>query len=84
MTETVITATRTAGGVRLTVYGHEGNMVIQAELSPRRAALLGLDLLNLSCERVFRADQGREKNPARDGPEPVNPPAVGTPASSEV
>jgi hypothetical protein len=68
MPETVITATRTAGGVQLTVYGHEGNAVIRAELSPRRAVLLGLDLLNLACEHVFRANQDQEKNPPGVGP----------------
>jgi hypothetical protein len=75
MPETVITATRTAGGVQLTVYGHEGNAVIRTELSPRRAVLLGLDLINLSCERVLRVNQDQERDPAGHSVRPVNPPA---------
>jgi uncharacterized phage-associated protein len=34
MTKTVIPATRTAGSVRLAVYGHDGHVVITAELHP--------------------------------------------------
>jgi hypothetical protein len=69
---THIVATRALGGIAVTVYAGEGD-VMRVILSPKRAALLGLDLLSLAVEPVFRAVA--QQNPARDDPEPVNPPA---------
>jgi hypothetical protein len=76
MTDQTIVAARAPDGVRITVYAKGGAVVVQTTLGYRRALLLGLDLINLACEPVFRADQDQEKNPARDGPEPVTPPVL--------
>jgi hypothetical protein len=62
--QTTIIATSSAGGVELAVYGLGGALVVRKELTWRRALLLGVDLVNLACDRVFRADQ--EKDPPAD------------------
>ena len=67
---TTVTATRVDGGVVLTVYPIVGDAV-RVELTARRAALLGLDLLSLALEPVFRL--GAESEPAGRGAQPVNP-----------
>jgi hypothetical protein len=59
--QALIVAARDPGGVRLTWYGRDGDVVVQATLSPKRAALIGLDLLSLALEPLFRA---RAETPA--------------------
>jgi hypothetical protein len=54
-----VTATRADGGIALMVYAHEGN-VMRLVLDWRRAALLGLDQLNLAVEPRFRAAAPKE------------------------
>jgi hypothetical protein len=68
MVESIITATRDPSGVRLTWYARGGTLVAQMTLEPRCAVLLGLDLVNLAVEPLFRATV--QTDPAPDGPEP--------------
>jgi hypothetical protein len=73
-----VTATRADGGIALTVYPHEGDTV-RVVLSPRRAALLGSDLLGLALEPLFQAraeDPGRARRPAGNSAGGCNPPAL--------
>jgi hypothetical protein len=65
--QTTVVTRRSASGVELVVYGTGGALVVRTELTWRRALLLGVDLVSLACEPVFRADQGQEKDPPGDG-----------------
>jgi hypothetical protein len=54
--KTQIIAARAPDGVRLTMFARDGNVVIQTTLSWRQAMLLGLDLVNLATEPLFRLE----------------------------
>jgi hypothetical protein len=54
-----------AGGVRLTLYGQGGDDVMMITLSPRRALLLGADLINLAARSVLSLGAG-EPTPVDD------------------
>jgi hypothetical protein len=68
--QTTITVTRAGGHVMLTVYPYADDP-LRIELLPRRAALIGLDLLNLACEPTFTLEAQRD--PAGCGARPVDP-----------
>jgi hypothetical protein len=66
-----VTATRgPANAVVLTVYPHVGDPV-RIELPLKQAALVGMDLLSLALEPVFRLEA--ESDRAGHGARPANP-----------
>jgi hypothetical protein len=56
MSTTTIVVARDRAGVKLTWYSRGGAIVAQTVLSHQRAALIGMDLLTLSLESMFRAN----------------------------
>jgi len=62
---TSIVAARAQGGIAVTVHVHTDD-VMRVILSARQAALLGLDLLNLAIEPLFRLEA--EEKPPGDSP----------------
>jgi hypothetical protein len=64
-----VTRTDASNRVVLTLYLCDGP--VRVELSPNRAALIGLDLLSLALEPVFRLRA--ERDPAGHGARPVDP-----------
>jgi hypothetical protein len=76
---TYITATRAPGGIAVTMHASGGN-VMRVILSPRRAALLGSDLLSLALEPLFEV--GAEKKSGSGWSGAGHPAGVSAPASN--
>jgi hypothetical protein len=55
---TVTATPDSAGDIRLTLYGQGGDDVMMITLSPRRAMLLAVDLINLAVRPLFTLGVG--------------------------
>jgi hypothetical protein len=64
---TVTATSGPAGDIRLTLYGQGGDDVMMITLSPRRALLLGADLVNLAARSVLTLGAGDPNSLIDDG-----------------